>query len=560
MKNCFRSGNVPTICQTLGLVLAFILAAGAPGEAKAKRINTGNRDLAIRWDNSIRVTGGWRMQNPDSLIINNPASDESDSKFDKHDMVTARVDLLSELDVVYKRKHGFRVSAQFWYDHAYHDTRVRQNPDLAALGIPSSYENNRYSDFTRKWYKGVSGELLDAFFFSGVNLGKIPVNLKLGQHTLYWGQALFYMGGISYSQSGLDMRKGIANPGSGVKELFLPVNQFSFQAQVTRNVSVAGQYFFDWDYYRAPEGGTYLSPVDFIMDGSDRMGVPPLAYLPRSAPVVPDSKNGNWGLDVKWQPEFMRGGRLAVTYRNFDEKIGWLLMSPDYSSYHAVFPRNTEIFGLSVDGSVGRLSVAAEIAYRKNAGLKTPALAPVPEGARGNVWHAAVNAVYLLPTTSLWSNGSLAVEIYGGHLDKITKNEALFQGVGYAACRNPLTGVPGSGNKFDGCATTNALGMSVKFTPQWQEVFPSIDLAMPVSVSYGISGNEADLTSGNQDSYTFGIGLEADIFRRYKAMIAYYGYQGKISRVVNGAYASTNGGTALLKDRGWLALTFKTTF
>jgi len=174
MRNCFCSGKIRNICRTLCLLVAVTVAAGLSGEAKAKRINSGNRNLVIRWDNTLRFTGGWRMQDPDPRIINNPASDESDSKFDKHDMVTSRIDLLSELDVVYKRKHGFRVSAQAWYDHAYHNTRVQQNPDLAGLGIPSSYENNRYSNFTKKWYRGASGEILDAFLFSSVKLGKIP--------------------------------------------------------------------------------------------------------------------------------------------------------------------------------------------------------------------------------------------------------------------------------------------------------------------------------------------------------------------------------------------------
>lgn len=563
MKHRSCSRNQRNLSRALGPVVAVIATAGFVGGASARTFDSGNRDVGIRWDNTVRYTAGWRMQNPDSRIVSHPASDESDSKFDKHDMVANRFDLLSELDVVYKKKHGFRISGQAWYDDAYSDTTVRQNPALAAAGVPSSYVNNQYSAFTKRWYKGLSGEILDAFVFGGTDIGGVPVNAKLGRHTLYWGQALFYMGGISYSQAGLDLRKGVANPGSEVKELFMPVNQFSFQAQLTSRVSLAGQYFFDWDYYRAPEGGTYLSAVDFIMDGPARTGASATAigFLPRGDAVVPDKKRGNWGLNLKWQPDFLAGGSLAATYRELDEKSSWLLMSPALTSYRAVFPRDTKIFGLSIDTTVGQASVAGEIAYRKNAGLKTPSLAVASEGARGNVLHAALNAVYLLPSTSFWSNGSVAMEVYGSRLQKITKNESLFQGVGYAACRNPLTGIAASGDRFDGCATKSNWGMSVSFAPQWQDLFPSVDVTMPISASYHVRGNQSDLTSGNEGSYTYGVGVEADIYRQYKVNLSYRGYGGKISRLgPTGAYASTNGGTALLGDRNWLSLTLKTSF
>lgn len=562
MKHYPCSRHPRNLRRTLGPVVAIIAATGFAGGANAMRLDTGNRDLTVRWDNTFRYNAGWRMESPDSLIANHPLSDESDAKFKRGDMVTNRVDLLSELDVTYQKKYGFRLTGQAWYDHAYSNTSVHQSPIVAASGTPASYENNKLSPFTSRWYRGPSGEILDAFVFGGTEIGGIPVNAKLGQHTLYWGQALFYLGGISYSQAGLDLRKGVANPGSEVKELFMPVNQFSFQAQLTRKVSLAGQYFFDWKYYRAPEGGTFLSSADFVMDGPASLGYGAGILNPkRGDPLLPEHKSGNWGMNLKWQPDFMAGGSLAATYRLMDEKLPWSIKAPDFSSYRIVFPRNTEIFGLSIDTSVGQASVAGEIAYRKNAGLKAPSLMSATlesELPRGDVLHFAVNAVYLLPETSIWTNGSLAAELSGSHLERITKNKANFQGVGSANCTNPVTGGPG--NENDGCASRSALGMNVSFTPQWQEAFPSIDLSMPMSVSYGIKGNESDLTPGNEGSVSYGIGLEADVFQRYKVNVAYHGFDGKISHVSNGVYADANGGTPLLRDRGWLSLTLKASF
>jgi hypothetical protein len=79
-------------------------------------------------------------------------------------------------------------------------------------------------------------------------------------------------------------------PDSAAKELFRPLEQVSGQAQVTDTVSVAAQYFFEWEECRYPEGGTYTGPVDFFFNGpsgnsSRRRSGSPCAEIPLS-PVI----------------------------------------------------------------------------------------------------------------------------------------------------------------------------------------------------------------------------------------------------------------------------------
>jgi hypothetical protein len=88
---------------------------------------------------------------------------------------------------------------------------------LPAAGILSPY--------TKRYAKGLSGEFLDAFAFTTFDVADVPVNVKAGQHTVYWGESLFLGGaihGISYSQNSVDVWKGFATPGSEAKELFRP--------------------------------------------------------------------------------------------------------------------------------------------------------------------------------------------------------------------------------------------------------------------------------------------------------------------------------------------------
>jgi hypothetical protein len=157
--------------------------------AQAFEIDTGNPDLAVRWDNTVRANLAARVEGRDNKIGNSALSDEGDYSFNNGDLVAKRLDLLSELDIVYMKRYGGRLSGTAWYDGAYSGTS-RSNPNPPLVNIPS-YINHQYSSTTKRLYAGPSGELMDAFVFGGIDLGDVPVNVKLGRHTLYWGESLF---------------------------------------------------------------------------------------------------------------------------------------------------------------------------------------------------------------------------------------------------------------------------------------------------------------------------------------------------------------------------------
>ncbi|MCK8688355.1 DUF1302 domain-containing protein, partial [Pseudomonas umsongensis] len=163
------------------------------GNSRAAEFDTGNPDLTARWDNTVRYNVGVRAEGRDNALANNATYDESDSKFDKGDVVTNRVDLMSEMEVAYKKYNGFRISGAAWYDQAYEDTDVETSdgnvfyPGAFPGKSTPSYTNGHYSNFTKRYHRGPSGELLDAFAFTRFDLGDIPVSVRAGRHTVYWG-------------------------------------------------------------------------------------------------------------------------------------------------------------------------------------------------------------------------------------------------------------------------------------------------------------------------------------------------------------------------------------
>ena len=307
--------------QARPIALALAAALGTGGNALAFNIDVDNEDIEMRLDTTVRYNAGVRVKNRNNLIGNNIASDEGTYLFDKGDLVTNRLDLFSEFDFAWKKQLGFRVSGAAWGDGAY-GTASGANPKFARAGI-SSYTNQQFSPYIEQYYRGPSGELLDAFVFANFDVGDVPTKVRAGRHTVFWGESLFLGGalhGISYSQMPLDLQKGFATPGVEAKELFRPLNQVSGQVQVTDTLSLGAQYFLEWEAYRFPEGGTYLGPVDFAFNGPDRILLAPGVGYTRGNPFEPAQRNGEFGLNARWSPEAL-DGTVGVYYRRYADKL-----------------------------------------------------------------------------------------------------------------------------------------------------------------------------------------------------------------------------------------------
>ncbi len=541
-----------------------VAAAGLSGEVSAFSVDTGNPDLEVKWDNTVRLNAGWRVEEIDDALGDNFLNDESEYRFRQGDMIAQRVDLYSELDLIWRRDYGVRVSVAGWYDYAYHDSNVNQNPALANL--PSSYFDKEYTGLTRDFYYGPYGEVLDAFVFANYTLGEVPVSLKAGQLTTYWGMALFYPGGIAQSQHPLDGRKGAANPGSEVKELFLPLTQLNVQVQLTPTIAAEVQYYLDWANTRAPEGGTFLAAADLSLQGPQQLGGDPGlgANLLRRAPLEPDDQRGNWGVNFKFNPDFLRGQTVALYYREFDEKVPWVFLAlptmddPKPFGYRAVYARKTKLAGMSFDGQIGPWAVGGEVGYHMDTGLKSTGFAFAEDGARGDTWHALVNGIYLLGRSPLWDTGNVVLELTYDRLDHVTENEDLFVRVDHGDTCTVGRGGP-AGSWVDGCATKDAWGLNIRFAPQWLQALPSLDITLPLSYQTGLDGNSAISAYGvAEDATTLSLGIQFDYKVIHRLTLQYDDYFSK--RHTDNGVAVSGNGSYQTADRGRVSITYKVAF
>lgn len=564
-------------------VIVVGTALVSAGQVQAFEIGTGNDDIQIRWDNTVRYNLARRMQEQDANITGSLNNNDGDRNFKRNSIVSNRLDLLSEFDFIYQKDHGFRISGAAWGDAAYSD--LDEHSAVGSNHLVNGVPATGLSQTTKRYNRGVSGEWLDAFVFTKLNLGDSPLYLKAGQHTVYWGESLFLGGvihGVAYAQSSLDVAKGLSIPGAEAKELFRPLNNISANFQASNSLSLAAQYFFDWKPFRYPEAGSYLAFSDVIMDGGESVYTP-LGLLHRLDDNEP-KKSGDFGVSARWSPEAL-DGTVGLYYRNFTNKIPQTILDvrghpglPGPSGplgYRLSYGDDVDLFGISLSKNIGGVSVGAEVSHRKNmpllsdpvivASATTVALAQagvpglesfvnartsLPEqgdsgAARGNTTHAVVNLLGQVAKTPLFDSLDWKVEFTWNTWNKVTEHEELFKG------RSGYSGIDK--------VTKNSTGVGLLLEPKWYQVFPSVDLILPIAYSTGLSGVSAVAQGGARGVGVYSVGIAADVRNQYRFDLKYVGFFGDLDASSPTAVVAKDN-PAYLKDRGMLVLNFKTTF
>ncbi|MFZ5560275.1 MAG: DUF1302 domain-containing protein [Pseudomonadota bacterium] len=579
-----------------------MVLAGLAGTAQAFELPVENEDFQLRWDNTLRYNYLHRVESQDDALLKAVNNDDGNRNFDEG-TVSNRLDLLSEFDFVYRQQHGFRVSGAAWYDEAY------DHLDNQSVATSNHMQNGQpapgLSNFTDRYYRGPSGELLDAFAFTGFDLGATAVNARAGRHTVYWGESLLLGGalhGISYAQAPVDVAKGFAVPGAEAKELFRPQNQISLQLRPRTDLAVAAQYFLEWEPYRIPEAGSYLGFNDAILEGGEALIAAPGSRLIKGRSPRPDDE-GDWGLALRWSPEALEG-TLGLHYRKLSDKLPQVHLQPAVATmpaanctalgftaiapttcyvnpgaasladvgagrigrYYTAFADDVDLYGISLSRNIGGISVGFELSYRENMPLVSDPVRILPAalaaatpgavtalpvdgetgGARGDTLHGLVNLVGIVGGSPLWDSLTWATELTWNRWEKVTQNEAVFKGRdGYAAIDK---------------VSRDFWGLALNVTPTWFQVFPSVDVLLPLSVSGGLDGNSAVILGGNEATGTYSVGVAADLRQRHRFDLKYVDSFGDVTTDASGAVVVANGNPALLTDRGFVSFTFKTAF
>lgn len=541
----------------LALLPAMVMATICSGNVQAFTFQT--EDWDGYWDNTLTYNLGFRARDVDNKIGNDPSFDESEYKFkSRGDVVTNRINLLTELGGTYHDKLSLRLSAQGWHDFAYDDD-VESNPGEYAPGLPykalSAYSKGNYRSGVEHDYI-TGGRLLDAFVQYSDSFNDHAYAARLGRNTQYWGNGLFFpFQSISYSQGAIDGIAGSASPGTPAKALFIPRNQVNLGTQLTPSFAMGFQYFLERAENVLPQGGTYLAPADFLFSGQDNM-----LGIPRGSDERAPEVNDNFGINTSWQAT--PDTTIGFYYRKLDEVQPWaplLRMDGAALTYFNSYNEDVDLVGISLDTPLGDSSLGMEMSFRDSTALNStpnPFADDVKTGATGNVVNLVANVLVPLGSTPLYDSGTLIAELAHTHVTSVdSTNKALYNGEGYAGC---------DGDKWDGCSTEDGTALALSFTPEWIQVAPGVNMSMPTSLTAGLKGNPGVLGGTAQGSYKFSVGVAATYLAKHTLKVEYIGSRaraGETTLTPSGlpVYEGGNGGY-MLNDRDWLSITAQTVF
>jgi hypothetical protein len=544
-----------------GRVAPLALAALLVPTAYAVDLSPAESDWSIRWDNTVKASTIYRLHDADPALVDSsrllvpgvPASafpqalnfNAGDDNFRRKGFVSKRIDLLSELDLVYRKDSGLRMSGAAWYDAAYRGTTDATDP---ANGQTPS---NEFADSTRK-LAGRKAEVLDAFVFGGIDLdGGRKLTVRAGRHAVLYGETLFFGdNGIAQAQGPVDIFKLQSSPNAQFKEIVRPVAQVSAQFQATPDVSIGGYYQLRWEANRMPPAGSFFSSSNTLWDS-------PLPEFVNNSVLLHDadrkpSDRGQYGLQLKWRLDQTDLGFYAARYH---DKAGQIysqlnVTGPEPGRYYWAFPQGIRTAGMSASHSFGDANFSAEASVRDrmplvNTNMVYPNVAPEPRYATGRTAHLNVSWLASFGPSFLARESSFVGEV----------------------AWNRVLHADDPDRELDAIRTRDATALQFLFTPTYRQVVSGLDLGVPVGLRYVADGNSSvtGLGWGPRGTGQATLGLDGNYLGVWQFTLAYTRYIGRAEPLVDFSPLLTNGAPHftrgnVLADRDNLALSLRRTF
>ncbi|WP_051340777.1 DUF1302 domain-containing protein [Azospirillum halopraeferens] len=357
-------------------------------------------DATVHFDTTLQAGVQVRVQDRDCRLIGRANGgcgtsingDDGNLNYDPG-IVSSLVRATHELSIKQDRFGAF-VRGTYFYDYTNAETDREFRP---------------LSTDARK-YVARGGELLDAYVFGGFDAGGHPVDVRVGNQVLSWGESTYIPNGINIINP-VNVA-ALRTPGSELRQAFLPLPIIDVRVGLTDTFSIEGFYQGAWRRNRLEPPGTYFSTNDFIGPGSDRSG----AYIGYGHPLVPDNRISTrtpvtpFGSYVPMAPDDTPRdhGQFGVAARYFAEELNSTELGLYFINYHSrspvvsgrtgalasavqsarlaatgnfttnivdyaetarvrlIFPENIKLYGASFNTLIGGMSLQGEVSYRRD--------------------------------------------------------------------------------------------------------------------------------------------------------------------------------------------------
>ena len=548
------------------LPLSLLAVAVTTSSGNAQAALEGFSNPRVNWNNNFTYNLMYRTGTQDSKLLfrgqgRSANLDDGNNNFDRG-IVSNRLELLSELDVVFDNGWGARISGMGWYDDVYNQSNDNPgfNP-VAGGSIPNRPGRADSFHSTTREQHGRDAELRDVFVFGRVNLGDTRMRFRVGQFASVWGESLFFANNaIAGAQNGFDIDRLLRDPTAEAKEFVLPVPQIGAEWQLSSDLTLAAYYQVGFQANRLPAIGSYFSSNDMGVAGADLMWADEGVIAPYETLRKPDSDD-QFGLQLRWRYQGTDLGFYALRFHDKSyQQVVRLGLEPDFTvqpqSYYLTYHEGTTAYGFSASRSFGDVNLALEASIRKDQALASSNAAdtsllggPVtdnknnPGYAVGDTAHINVSTIWMLNPGRFWQEATFVGEV--------AWNRLLSCNVG---CSGPNAALAHT-------ATRDSVAMRGVFQPTYRQVLPGLDVGVPIGIGYSPKGSRSSVGPGYpaENGGDFTIGLNGMYLNTWHLNMAYTKFFGKTDGFLDnddGAFTYQQS----LKDRDFVSLTVRRTF
>ncbi len=566
-------------------ILSLAISALATGSAQAITFNKG--DLQGSFDTTISYGARWRVQDRDQSIIgkanggtaNSVNGDDGNLNYDKG-LVANVLKVTPELELRYKNYGAF------FRGYYFYDFEVMGN-DTARTPLSDDAKDE----------VGEKGELLDAYVWGSWDAGGKPLDVRLGNQVINWGESTFIQGGLN-SINPVNVNS-LRVPGAELREALKPVPRIWASLGATDKISVEGFYQTNWKKTIIDPVGSYFSSSDLAGEGAEKVvlgfgSAPDNPAFPTTAVPKGDTREakdgGEYGIAMNYLTDnATEFGFYFVNYHSRLPIISAITGSvagavggdyPASSRYFIEYPEDIKILGTSFNTEIGTSGISwqGEFTYKIDSPLQIddtellfgaltpviPALGPINQvGSFGfdqeisgfkKLDVAQIQSTVTQVFSNVMGANQLAVVGEVGFtqvIDMPSYQELRFEGPGTYTSGSPfptMGGVQPATEDKRGFATATSWGYRLVGRWRYDNAFSSINLSPRIGWAHDVSGT----TPGPGGNFIDGrkalsLGLNAVYQETWSADIAYTRYMGA------GRYN-------LINDRDFVSFNIKTSF
>jgi len=386
------------------VAIGIMMALGA-GSASAIEFEVGDGWKGA-WNTTIAIAQGWRAQSQDPNLYSladgmvrgftdgrgGTNTDSGNLNYDRGSTIFQVVKLTSDVGIS-KNGTGALIRFKAWYDNALENNNALfgnqgQRPDRYTSNQPLS----DYGLAMENRFHGI--KLLDAYAYTEFNIGENPLQVRLGNQVVNWGESLFLQG-INYTNP-IDLPTLRRGAGTEIKEFLLPVPIAYANLGLPGGQSVEAYYQLQWARTVVDACGTYFSPAEGANNyqigdcniattfggGTNNQNIAAGAFF-KLVEGEKGSNSGNFGITYRF-PVSAVDTEFGVSYQHLSSRIPYIsvksgtvlppgapalfLPGPGATASAAFweYPDNIQVFGLSAATNLAGWSVGAEVSYWKD--------------------------------------------------------------------------------------------------------------------------------------------------------------------------------------------------